>query len=85
MSHERHKQAILVVIEAFLIIDRDEDVAIQPRGVLAELMCKVELGLYHKFIRKIAEENRFSISKSTKHFTDLYKVLCSSTINYYQG
>ena len=41
---------VIDVDGAFLTTDSDEDVIMELRGPLAELMCKIDPSLYRKFI-----------------------------------
>ena len=50
VAHEQHKEAVFDAMGAFLTTDGNEDVVMQLKGALAKLMCKVDPGLYRKFI-----------------------------------
>ena len=69
--HERRDQAVVDVIGAFLTTGGDEDVVMQLKGTLAKLMCKVDPGLFRKFIT--------NNKKGKQHCMDSSKALSYST------
>ena len=78
-AQERRAQAVLDIANAFLHADNDERVLVLLRGRLAEMMVRIDLSMYRKYVTYSAEVTPMLYVRLSK---DLYVMLKAALLFY---